>query len=640
MLPSLIVGMVFAVAFQQQDARPASEPSAKTLDPALQGQFNAMRAKTPNTADGHWKLGVWCEQKGLKELAEVEFTTVCQLDPRREVAWKKLGYFKQNGKWTTAAKVAAERAEAQAQRKADAHWRPLIQSWKAGLARKEKRAESEKMLASVTDPRAVPSIWKAFAMGGADDQEMAVDILGHIDGERPSRALAGLAILGKTDVIRRAATETLVRRNHMDVLMSWIGLLHEPIKYEVKQVAGPGMPGTLFVEGEKFNMRRFYMPPTVAQIGASHSDLIPDGFLLPLKTDSPPPWPPKPGAQQVGIVDGVVLFVYDYTMAPKTPPPKYNDPSQEYQTYERNLLQAKINAEYKFEEAAKVAGGAQAQLENDVNVIEATNATIRERNARVAEALRRVSGKDLGEDREAWLKWWLESRGYKYIAPKDRDKPTLDMQVALPYFPSSGPPRITGATASNVGNAGYCIVYDHEKGRPPSLDKCFAAGTRVLTPLGSQAIETLRSGDRVVTSSETAGTQHTSSIVSVHRSSAARTLRLVAGGETIVTTEGHPFANTESGWIRAGDLRPGEEILTTSGPVRIEAVGFGPAQDVWNLKLAEDHTYLVGRLETVVHDITPIEDGTAVGQPGRISPRICLKSSRLRIGSRSGSVSR
>ena len=98
---------------------------SEAIDPALQDEYNAMRAKAPNTADGHWKVGVWCEQKGLKDLADMEFTIVCQLDPRREAAWKKLGYLKQNGKWTTTARIAAERAEAEAQRKADAHWRPL-----------------------------------------------------------------------------------------------------------------------------------------------------------------------------------------------------------------------------------------------------------------------------------------------------------------------------------------------------------------------------------------------------------------------------------------------------------------------------------------------------------------------------------
>ena len=362
---------------------------------------------------------------------------VCQLDPGREAAWKKLGYFRQKGKWTTAAKVAAERAEADAQRKADAHWRPLIQTWKAGLARKDKRAESERALAAVIDPRAVPSIWKAFAAGSSDDQEMAIDILGHIDGERPSRALAGLAILGKTDVIRRAATETLARRNHMGILIDWIGLLHDPIKYEVKQVAGPGMPGTLLVEGEEFNVRRFIYAPD--RLADRSGDLRAHTRWL------SPPAEDRLAASLAAQARGKTsrgprwrrCSSFTTTRGhPKDPRRNTMTRHASYQSYERNLLQAQINAEFQLQEANKVAAGAQAQLANDVNVIEAINGTIRERNARLAEALRRVSGKDLGEDREAWLKWWLESRGYKYIAPKDRDKATVDMQVALPYFPT------------------------------------------------------------------------------------------------------------------------------------------------------------------------------------------------------------
>ncbi len=616
MLPSLILMMMWLGSEPQQQTKPAATAGAQRIDPALQDEYHAILAKAPNTADGHWKVGLWCEQKGLKDLAEMEFTLVCQLDPRREAAWKKLGYLKQNGKWTTPANVAAVRAETEAQRKADAHWRPLMQTWKAGLARKEKRAEAARALAAVNDPLAVPSIWKVFATGKPEDQEMAIDILGHIEGERPSRALAGLALLGKTEVIRRAATETLARRNHMDVLMNWIGLLHDPIKYEVKQVAGPGMPGVLFVEGEQFNVRRFYLPPSVAQIGDSASQLIPDGFLLPLKTDSPPPWPPKPGAKQVGIADGKILFIYDYTWAPKGPPPKYHDPTKEYQQYERNLLQAKIDAEFQLEEAAKVAAGAQAQLANDVNVIEATNATIRERNARLAEALRRVSGKDLGEDREAWLKWWMEKRGYKYVPPKDRDKATLDMQVALPYLPSAGPARITDG--NSMSNPGYCLIYDHEKGQAPKLDKCFGAGTLVQTPDGLRAVEILRPGDLVLTG-DAEGTRRTDSIVSVHQSIASRTLRLIAGGETIVTTEGHPFARRGIGWTRAGDLKPGDQIVARNGQALVEAVELGSSQPVWNLKLAASHVYLVGRMGMIVHDITEISSADAAPAVARLS---------------------
>jgi len=89
-----------------------------------------------------------------------------------------------------------------------------------------------------------------------------------------------------------------------------------------------------------------------------------------------------------------------------------------------------------------MAEGAQAQLQHDVDAIEAGNATTRELNARLAEALRRVSGKDLGDDKEAWLKWYMERRGYKYIPPTDRPKPTVDVQVPLPYVPQAGPPVV------------------------------------------------------------------------------------------------------------------------------------------------------------------------------------------------------
>ena len=95
-----------------------------------------------------------------------------------------------------------------------AHWRPLIQKWKAGLARKDKRAESEAALAASEGSAGGAFDLEVVCDGKPDDQEMAIDMLGHIDGERPSRALAGLAILGKTDVVRRAASRPRPSKSH------------------------------------------------------------------------------------------------------------------------------------------------------------------------------------------------------------------------------------------------------------------------------------------------------------------------------------------------------------------------------------------------------------------------------------------
>ena len=46
------------------------------------------------------------------------------------------------------------------------------------------------------DPRAVPSIWKVFVLGGPADQERAVRLLAQIDAPASSRALASLAVIG------------------------------------------------------------------------------------------------------------------------------------------------------------------------------------------------------------------------------------------------------------------------------------------------------------------------------------------------------------------------------------------------------------------------------------------------------------
>jgi Pretoxin HINT domain len=604
MLSSLILGMLFLSGDPRQDSKPSRPGVDKRIDPALQDEFNAMRAKAPNTADGHWKLGVWCEQKGLKDEAHMEYMLVCQLDPGRDAAWKKLGFVKHRGTWTTTAELTAARAEAEAQSKADARWRPLIQKWKTGLTRKASRAESEAALAAIKDPRAVPSIWRVFGTAAADDQERAVDMLGHVEGERASQALAGLALFGKTEPVRRAAVETLTRRNADDVLIAWIGLLRPPIKYEVRQVAGPGLPGVLLVEGEQFNARRFYSPPTDEQtenLFVKNARVDPlTSQVWPLQFEPNPNTQPPLGSRPVGEWHGTPLFIFDYTWAPP-PRPKVTDA---YEQFEKNQIQAQIDNGFVQNETAKMAAGAQAQLQHDVDTIEQANATIRERNARLSGALRGVSGKDLGDDREPWLKWWMEKRGFTYIPPKDRDKVTVDVQVALPYVPKSGP--ATAGAGGGGSGGGWCMLWEHDKGQQPRWGKCFTAGTAVLTPGGPRPIESLHAGELVLSGDGCNGAAHATPIIAVHRSSASRTLRLVVGGEAIGTTEGHPFAKLGNGWTRAGELKPGDEILATSGRARVEAIESGPSQTVWNLQLGGSHSYLVGRAGLVVHDISPI----------------------------------
>ena len=85
--------------------------------------------------------------------------------PKRESAWKKLGYKKHDGRWVTDTQLAAEKADTEAQKAADKKWKPLLEKYKAMLDQPSKREEAEAALASVTDPRAVSAIAHAFVTG-------------------------------------------------------------------------------------------------------------------------------------------------------------------------------------------------------------------------------------------------------------------------------------------------------------------------------------------------------------------------------------------------------------------------------------------------------------------------------------------
>ena len=58
---------------------------------------------------------------------------------------------------------------------------------------------------------------------------------------------------------------------YLDLL---VGLMIDPLKYEVKPVGGPGSPGVLFVEGERFNVSRYYAPPAAPTITPRPGDIV------------------------------------------------------------------------------------------------------------------------------------------------------------------------------------------------------------------------------------------------------------------------------------------------------------------------------------------------------------------------------
>jgi hypothetical protein len=378
---------------------------------AALARYNELKEKTPVTAAAQWKLGLWCEQHELKAEAYVHFSEVVRLDPRREAAWRKLGFKKYGRRWMTDEQIAEDNE----QKKADKVWAPQLKKLHKdihGSNGAKKRDLAQAALIAITDPRAIPSVYREFG-GGERDPLIAIQILGQIDRPLSSKVLAVLAIYGSTSEIQRRATEILRGRPAGDFLDLLVGLMVDPLKYEVKPVGGPGSPGVLFVEGERFSVSRFYAPPT-PNLAPDPGDILSlDQFGVPVITH---PLGRFSTTQTTRAVPGSKTLVKQTETT-----------TDSYAQY--SVLPALI-------EAQKAAVMAEAQLEGDVALIKSINDDRKRFNDRVMAVAKDTTGKDQGRTPKAWRDALVAGNNSNKQPSGTPPKPTFTEMVPLAYQPA------------------------------------------------------------------------------------------------------------------------------------------------------------------------------------------------------------
>jgi serpin B len=129
------------------------------------------------------------------------------------------------------------------------------------------------------------------------------------------------------------------------------------------------------------------------------------------------------------------------------------------------------------------------------------------------------------------------------------------------------------------------------------LVACFSAGTPVLTSEGEKPIELLQVGDYVLARDEhNLEGDLQPKLVEETRRGEANILELHVGGRIIRTTELHPFFVKGRGWISAGKLQAKDRLSTKlhDWVEVVKVVETGSAEAVYNLRVADHHTYFVG----------------------------------------------
>lgn len=200
-------------------------------------EYRERRKQCRNTADEHFQLSKWCEQKGLGPERQDELAHALRLDPDHPPTRRALGYERNDaGDWVKPpspnlpdpAALEAERLAKQQERLV----RKIISQWfvkvramhdarmtpKRGNFSEAKFRGARDNILKIRDPLAIPALTGVLSGGNKASRLVLVEALAQFSEDDATMNLVVMALLDPSKQVRRAASDELVRRDDPRVI--------------------------------------------------------------------------------------------------------------------------------------------------------------------------------------------------------------------------------------------------------------------------------------------------------------------------------------------------------------------------------------------------------------------------------------
>lgn len=264
-------------------------------------------------------------------------------------------------------------------------------------------------------------------------------------------------------------------------------------------------------------------------------------------------------------------------VADVVPPTEFN------QVYEAEIREDRQTREAALDVAR--LGSTMQAMEREMAVRQ-HNQAVGQWNGQLCWALSEATGDFRAGTPEDWWKWWY-----------DYNEVVYDDQLPLHVYYRSQQYSQTNVRAT------------------PRRHSCLAAGTPVWTESGPVPVQDVRVGDLVFACDPESGALELKPVVMTTVRPQASVQRIRVGDETLTATAGHVFWVSGQGWKKTADLQPERRLHTLLGTVEVEAVEPAGEEPVYNLVVADSHTYFVGQAKILTHDIT-LRGSTTCVVPG------------------------
>lgn len=201
-----------------------------------------------------------------------------------------------------------------------------------------------------------------------------------------------------------------------------------------------------------------------------------------------------------------------------------------------------------------------------------------ELNERVGSVLSKTTGQTPSSDAKFWWDWWADFSNADSTLPK-----SVVIVDERPYQPDSS-----------------SFAIDR-----PRHSSCLVAGTPVWTERGLVPIEQIAHGDRVLAKDIASGELCYKPVLQSTVRNPTPVQQFCVGDDRIVASPGHHFWVSGDGWTKVRNFTPEQPLHTVTGMQRISSTqDDGQVEKVYNLVVADFHTYFVGKTMILSHDVT------------------------------------